>query len=435
MSRAVCRPISGEPCLTDPCGRYRYYFIDRYKAILVFPGLAPYVDVVRTYPPYGCAGACARRLSPMDQRSCGNALTTGSSQTDALSRGGVGLCCDAAVSLKSAVVCGASVVKGHWQAAADGADPGRGRYGEVDTNLAGKVQAALLAAEQTPFVLLHQWRRRSRPPAGCGRKTSVSAKWIVLCWQSCWLPGTGSPWSVTMAPTRRRGSIGAVRSLITENKRRYKYAGTAAAAGASCRWMPLRWMRPKTTGRIGKAPGSLGEIGGAVRSGGRHYRTGVYNLSGTPIFWCSLQIMDVVEEGVSSAPKSVTWQQTVNPDPRQTGASVLCRHFGCGITVCDSGVDTDCTDPAVLDRKIARGTQNIARGPAMERAQAIKALEIGAEVARQTPAETFGCGRNGHRQYSDPPAAVLACCWAQIRRPLPDRAAAPSRRSQLSKKK
>lgn len=110
---------------------------------------------------------------------------------------------------------------------------------------------------------------------------------------------------------------------------------------------------------------------------------------------------------MSSAPKSVTWQQTVNLTRAKTGASVLCRHFGCGITVCDVGVDTDCTDPAVLDRKIARGTQNIARGPAMERAQAIKALEIGAEVARQTPAELLGVGEMGIGNTTTS-AAVLA---------------------------
>ena len=38
----------------------------------------------------------------------------------------------------------------------------------------------------------------------------------------------------------------------------------------------------------------------------------------------------VVEEGVSSAPQSVTLMQTVNLTRHKTGASTLCRHFGCG---------------------------------------------------------------------------------------------------------
>ena len=47
----------------------------------------------------------------------------------------------------------------------------------------------------------------------------------------------------------------------------------------------------------------------------------------------------VVEEGVSSAPQSVTLMQTVNLTRAKTGASVLCKHFGAGITVCDVGVN------------------------------------------------------------------------------------------------
>ena len=64
----------------------------------------------------------------------------------------------------------------------------------------------------------------------------------------------------------------------------------------------------------------------------------------------------VVEEGVSSAPQSVTLMQTVNLTRAKTGASVLVRHFGGKITVCDVGVNADIRDSAVLNRKIAYGT-------------------------------------------------------------------------------
>ena len=97
----------------------------------------------------------------------------------------------------------------------------------------------------------------------------------------------------------------------------------------------------------------------------------------------------VVEEGVSSAPQSVTLMQTVNLTRAKTGASVLCKHFGAGITVCDVGVNAIIREPAVLDRKIAFGTQNIAKGPAMTREQAEKAILIGAQLAMDTPAEVL----------------------------------------------
>ena len=103
----------------------------------------------------------------------------------------------------------------------------------------------------------------------------------------------------------------------------------------------------------------------------------------------------VVAEGVASAPQSVTLQQTVNLTRAKTGASVLCKHFGCGITVCDVGVNADITESKVLGRKIASGTKNIVYGPAMTREQAVRAILIGAELAKNTDADVFGIGEMG----------------------------------------
>ena len=103
----------------------------------------------------------------------------------------------------------------------------------------------------------------------------------------------------------------------------------------------------------------------------------------------------VVAEGVSSAPQSVTLKQTINLTRHKTGASTLCRHFGCGITVCDVGVNADIREPKVLNRKIAYGTQNIAHGPAMTREQALTAIRTGFDLARNTGADILGVGEMG----------------------------------------
>ncbi|MBR1497290.1 MAG: nicotinate-nucleotide--dimethylbenzimidazole phosphoribosyltransferase, partial [Oscillospiraceae bacterium] len=103
----------------------------------------------------------------------------------------------------------------------------------------------------------------------------------------------------------------------------------------------------------------------------------------------------VVAEGVASAPASVTLMQTLNLTRAKTGASVLAKRFGCGLTVCDVGVDAEIRDTAVLDRKIARGTGNIARGPAMSREQALAAICAGARLARGTAADVLGVGEMG----------------------------------------
>lgn len=103
----------------------------------------------------------------------------------------------------------------------------------------------------------------------------------------------------------------------------------------------------------------------------------------------------VVEEGVSSAPQSVTLMQTINLTRAKTGASVLAKHFGAGITVCDVGVNAVITDPKVLNRKIAMGTQNICKGPAMTRVQAEQAILTGAQLAMETEANALGIGEMG----------------------------------------
>ena len=95
----------------------------------------------------------------------------------------------------------------------------------------------------------------------------------------------------------------------------------------------------------------------------------------------------VVDEGVASTPQIVTLQQTVNLTRAKTGASALCAHFGCGITVVDVGVKYDVPEKRVVNRKIAYGTANLAKGPAMTREQADRAILIGIETARDTRAD------------------------------------------------
>ena len=87
--------------------------------------------------------------------------------------------------------------------------------------------------------------------------------------------------------------------------------------------------------------------------------------------------------------------QTINLTRHKTGASTLCNHFGCGITVCDVGVNAEIREPKVLNRKIAFGTGNILHGPAMTRQQCIKAIQTGFALAQETDADVIGIGEMG----------------------------------------
>ena len=103
----------------------------------------------------------------------------------------------------------------------------------------------------------------------------------------------------------------------------------------------------------------------------------------------------VYEEGFSNTPQSVTLMQTVNLTRAKTGASSLCKHFGYGITVTDVGVNAEVREPRVVNRKIAYGTKDLYKGPAMTRDQALEAIMIGAETAMNTPADALGTGEMG----------------------------------------
>ena len=97
----------------------------------------------------------------------------------------------------------------------------------------------------------------------------------------------------------------------------------------------------------------------------------------------------VVEEGVSAFPKEVTPQMVLNFLRGGAGINVLASHAGVDVRVVDMGVDYDFgTIPDLIDRKIARGTNNFAKGPAMLREQALAALEAGIALAN-------GCKKEG----------------------------------------
>jgi nicotinate-nucleotide--dimethylbenzimidazole phosphoribosyltransferase len=89
----------------------------------------------------------------------------------------------------------------------------------------------------------------------------------------------------------------------------------------------------------------------------------------------------VVAEGVSAYPQAVTPQMVLNFLHGGAGINVLARHIGAKVIVVDMGVASDIAPhAALLSRKIAYGTSNMAVGPAMSREQAVKAIEVGIEI-------------------------------------------------------
>jgi nicotinate-nucleotide--dimethylbenzimidazole phosphoribosyltransferase len=89
----------------------------------------------------------------------------------------------------------------------------------------------------------------------------------------------------------------------------------------------------------------------------------------------------VVEEGVSAYPPDVTAQMVLNFLREGAAINVFARQAGARVTIVDMGVASDLASAAgLVIRKVGRGTRNLARGPAMSRAQAVESILAGADV-------------------------------------------------------
>jgi len=96
----------------------------------------------------------------------------------------------------------------------------------------------------------------------------------------------------------------------------------------------------------------------------------------------------VTEEGVSAYPAEVTAQMVLNFLRGGAAVNALAREQGAALHVVDVGVRGDLPPhPGLLLRKVARGTRNFLRGPAMTAAEAEAALRAGFDAAQEMAEE------------------------------------------------
>lgn len=107
----------------------------------------------------------------------------------------------------------------------------------------------------------------------------------------------------------------------------------------------------------------------------------------------------VTAEGVSAYPKEVTAQMVYNFLRGGAAINVLARQAGAEIRVVDVGVDHDFgLLKDLVQKKVARGTRNMAEGPAMTEEEVAAALEVGlalAEEAAQEGVDLIAVGEMG----------------------------------------
>lgn len=97
--------------------------------------------------------------------------------------------------------------------------------------------------------------------------------------------------------------------------------------------------------------------------------------------------------GISAYPIETTLQMTANYLISKGGSANAFANFcGADMVVVDMGIAGDlCHVPGLYHRKIAYGTQDFTKGPAMTRSQAIQAIETGIEIVNEKVKEGYTC--------------------------------------------
>ena len=163
-----------------------------------------------------------------------------------------------------------------------------------------------------------------------------------------------------------------------------------------------------------KPPGSLGKLEDIVRQIAGI--TGkVHNRINKKAIVVMMADNGVCTEGVAMYPQDVTRIGADFVTSGRMGVNFLAKYAEADIIAVDIGIGVDIDCPKALHRKIRHGTANFLKAPAMEREEAVAALETGR--VRMMPISTAtmmlintGCNSTAHIISS--PVCVMAAAMA-----------------------
>lgn len=130
----------------------------------------------------------------------------------------------------------------------------------------------------------------------------------------------------------------------------------------------------------------------------------------------------VVEEGVSPYPSDVTIQQIANFQQGGGAITSLGKAVGAKVILLDVGIKGHLSPhPSRVSAKIAHGTKNMAKGPAMTRREALRSVLTGLEVVLSEPElDMVTAGEMGIGNTT--PSSAIACVYAGL---TPEEATGP----------
>jgi nicotinate-nucleotide--dimethylbenzimidazole phosphoribosyltransferase len=117
--------------------------------------------------------------------------------------------------------------------------------------------------------------------------------------------------------------------------------------------------------------------------------------------------------GVTPWPQEVTAQMVANFLAGGAVVNAFAAQVGAEVCVVDVGVAAELAPvPGLLPRKVRAGTADMTAGSAMSRAEAVRALEVGIETARDLVAAGNRCLLTGDMGIANTtPAAALICAF------------------------
>ena len=125
----------------------------------------------------------------------------------------------------------------------------------------------------------------------------------------------------------------------------------------------------------------------------------------------------VVAEGISQSGQDVTQIITENLSKGTSTVCHMAHAAGADVIPVDIGVASDIHGSGIVHRKIARGTHNFAKQPAMSRDQAVQAIGVGIETAllcRQHGYDVVATGEMGIGNTTSTAAVTAALLHAPV---------------------
>lgn len=139
---------------------------------------------------------------------------------------------------------------------------------------------------------------------------------------------------------------------------------------------------------LAKPLSSLGMLEDMIaRLAGIYGTDDVPQLNGCALVFCADN--GVVAEGVTQTDATVTAMMARKLAEGRGSVTAMARSVGAAAMVIDVGMLHDVSHPALIDRRVARGTGNIALEPAMSRGQAEQAIRVGIDMVGEA-------ARRGH---------------------------------------